>query len=131
MITELIPAIDPSHPRALMSVPRQTLVMTESVETGPRVLRQPSEFLRSLVTELLELFPRLEVRDPQSCHGRLVQDICLDTPSLKISKFSQIRKALIEELKVDVTVWLGSLLCPLAGKRPTKGESPQLLLIWK
>ena len=102
MITELIPAIDPSHPRALMSVPRQTLVMTESVETGPRVLRQPSDFLRSLVTELLELCPRLDDRDPQSCHGRLVQDICLDTPSLKISKFSQIRKALIDELKVDV-----------------------------
>ena len=105
MITELIPVIDPSYPRALMSVHRQTLVMTESVETGPRVLRQPSDFLRSLVTELLELCPRLEVRDPQSCHGRLVQDICLDTPSLKISKFSQIRKALIDELKV----WLVSL----------------------
>ena len=119
-----------------MSVPRQTLVMTESVETGPRVLRQPSEFLRSLVTELLELCPRLEVRDPQSCHGRLVQDICLDTPSLKISKFSQIRKALIDELKVDIIhcvvgFFKRFLLCPLAGKRPTKGESSQLLLIWK
>ena len=91
----------PVTPRARMSVPTQTLAMTESVET---VMRQPSEFLRSLVTELLELCPRLEIRDPQSCHGRLVQDICLDTPSLKISKFSQIRKALIEEVKVDVNV---------------------------
>ena len=123
----------PVTPRARMSVPTQTLAMTESVET---VMRQPSEFLRSLVTELLELCPRLEVRDPQSCHGRLVQDICLDTPSLKISKFSQIRKALIEELKVDVdkvclSVFKLSLLCPIAGKRPTKRESSQLLLVWK
>ena len=95
----------PVTPRALMSVPRKTLTMTvKTVETVPQVLRTPSEFLRSLVTELLEICPRLEVRDPQSCHGRLVQDICLDTPSLKISKFSQIRKALIEELKVDVNV---------------------------
>ena len=69
-------------------------------------MRQPSEFLRSLVTELLELCPRLEDRDPQSCHGRLVQDICLDTPSLKISKFSQNKKALIEEIKVDVLMCL-------------------------
>ena len=95
----------PVTPRALMSVRRYTLTMTvKTVETVPQVLRQPSEFLRSLVTELLEICPRLEIRDPQSCHGRLVQDICLDTPSLKISKFSQIRKALIEELQVDVYV---------------------------
>ena len=85
-----------------MSVPTQTLIMTEPVEAAPSVMRQPSEFLRSLMTELLELCPRLEDRDPQSCHGRLVQDICLDTPSLKTSKFSQIRKALIEELKVHI-----------------------------
>ena len=90
----------------LMSVPTQTLTMTEPVEAAPSVMRQPSEFLRSLVTELLELCPRLEDRDPQSCHGRLVQDICLDTPTLKISKFSQNKKALIEEIKVDVLMCL-------------------------
>ena len=93
-------------PEPLMSVPTQTLTMTESVEIVPRVLRQPSEFLRSLVTELLMVCPSLEDRDPQSCHGRLVQDICLDTPSLKISKFSQNKKALIEEIKVLVFVYL-------------------------
>ena len=93
-------------PEPLMSVPTQTLTMAESVEIVPRVLRQPSEFLRSLVTELLMVCPSLEDRDPQSCHGRLVQDICLDTPSLKISKFSQNKKALIEEIKVLVFVYL-------------------------
>ena len=64
------------------------------------VFRQPSEFLRSLVTELLEYCPHLGLRDPQSCHGRLVQDICLDVPSIKTSKFSQLRKALMDEIKV-------------------------------
>ena len=74
--------------------------MTE--ESNPDVFRQPSEFLRSLVTDLLQYCPELHQRDPQSCHGRLVQDICLDIPNLKTSKFSEIRKAVIEEAKVLV-----------------------------
>ena len=72
-----------------------------SEDNIPDVFREPSEFLRSLVTDLLQYCPQLHEQDPQSCHGRLVQDICLETPHLKTSKFSQAKKALIEEVKVN------------------------------
>ena len=71
-----------------------------SEESNPNVFRKPSKFMRSLVTDLLQYCPLLPPQDPQSCHGRLVQDICLDIPHLKTSKFSEIRKAVIEEAKV-------------------------------
>ena len=77
------------------------LFLTMSEDNIPDVFREPSEFLRSLVTDLLQYCPQLHEQDPQSCHGRLVQDICLETPHLKTSKFSQAKKALIEEVKVN------------------------------
>ena len=67
------------------------------VAGGPDVFRQPSKFLHSVLTDLLHSYPEVERRDYQSCHGRLVQDICLETPHIKRSQYSQIKKALIKE----------------------------------
>ena len=83
----------------------------ESEETeNPNLFRQPSEFLRSLVTNLLYDCPHFDSQDPQSCHGRLVQDICLDQPALKTSKFSQLRKAILDEAKVRQNIGWSFLL---------------------
>ena len=56
--------------------------------------------LLAQVTDLLEYCTELSSQDPGSCHGRLVQDICLELPSLKTSHFSQIKQAVMEEAKV-------------------------------
>ena len=72
----------------------------DETENHPNLFRQPSEFLRSLVTNLLYYCTEFDSQDPQSCHGRLVQDICLDLPALKTSQFSQLKKAVLEEAKV-------------------------------
>ena len=81
--------------------PLQLEMVMELEETEhPNLFRQPSEFLRSLVTNLLYYCTELESQDPQSCHGRLVQDICLDLPALKTSQFSQLKKAVLDEAKV-------------------------------
>ena len=58
--------------------------------------------LLAQVTDLLEYCTELSSQDPGSCHGRLVQDICLELPSLKTSHFSQIKQAVMEEAKVDL-----------------------------
>ena len=66
---------------------------------APDVFRQPSKFLRSLLTDLLADYPEVDRREYQSCHGRLVQDICLETPTIKRTQFSEIKAALIREEK--------------------------------
>ena len=66
---------------------------------APDVFRQPSKFLRSLLTDLLYDYPEVDRRDFQSCHGRLVQDICLETPTIKRTQYSEIKAALIKEEK--------------------------------
>lgn len=71
--------------------------MTEVGPESPDVFRQPSKFLRSLLTDLLQDYQEVDRRENQSCHGRLVQDICLETPHIKRSQYSQIKKALIRE----------------------------------
>ena len=82
----------------------------EEGNESPNLFRQPSEFLRSLVTDLLQYCPQLDHKDPQSCHGRLVSDICLDQPNIKTSTFAQMKNAVIEEAKVRGT---DNLYCPL------------------
>lgn len=64
---------------------------------SPDLFRQPSKFLRSLVTDLLFDYPEVDRREYQSCHGRLVQDICLETPTIKRTQYSEIKASLVRE----------------------------------
>ena len=68
-----------------------------SAPEAPDLFRQPSKFLRSLLTDLLYDYPETDGREYQSCHGRLVQDICLETPTIKRTQFSEIKEALVRE----------------------------------